>query len=91
MAISTSSYFSNSLVGVPQVGGEIISDIYATDTNPKIAIGTKFERQDGAVFRYAHFASQTSAGQVVASVASDICLASTTSAAVTPAAAYLSV
>ena len=87
MAISTSSYFSNSIVGVPQVAGELV-DLYQTSDSPKFALGTKFERQDGAIFRYAHFASQTSAGMVVASVSSDISLASTTSAAVAPAAAY---
>jgi hypothetical protein len=71
MAISTSSYFSNSLVGVPQVAGEVV-DIYDTNATPKLAIGTKYERQDGAVFRYAHFAAATSAGFVVASVATDL-------------------
>ena len=70
MAISTSSYFSNSIVGLPQVAGEGV-DVYATDTAPKFAIGTKFERQDGCVFRYAHFAAACTAGQVMASAASD--------------------
>jgi hypothetical protein len=87
MAISTSSYFSNSIVGVPQVAGELV-DIYQTSSTPKFALGTKFERQDGAVFRYAQFASQTSAGMIVASVASDISISSVTSASVTPSSAY---
>ena len=55
MAISTTCYFSNSLVGVPQVAGDV--DIYQVDSVPKFAVGTKFERQDGAVFRYAHIGS----------------------------------
>ena len=53
MSISTDTYYSNSLVGVPSVAGEV--DVYEVHTLPKFAIGTKFERQDGCVFRYAHF------------------------------------
>ena len=88
MAVSTSSYFSNSIVGVPQVAGELASDIYEKSSAPKFALGTKFERQDGAVFRYAHFTKATSAGMLVAAIASDIGTAMITSAAVTPSATY---
>lgn len=69
MAISTKTYFSNAIVGVPQVGGDV--DIYATDTNPKFPIGLKFERSDGAVFRYAHFGGACTAGHVMASITTD--------------------
>lgn len=66
MAVTANSYFSNAIVGVPQVGGG--QDIYKEDyPNPKFAIGMKFERQDGAIFRYAHFgATVDSAGMLVA-------------------------
>jgi len=58
MALSTSSYFSNSMVGVPQVGGDM--DIYETHTSPKFPIGQKYEREDGCVFRYVEFTSAVS-------------------------------
>lgn len=64
MAVTAKSYFSNAIVGVPQVAAGQV-DIYKEDTTPRFAIGTKFERQDGAVFRYAHFgATIDSAGLV---------------------------
>ena len=64
MAISTSSYFSNAIVGVPQVAGEYV-DIYAIHSSPKYALGTKHERQDGEIFRYAHYSTAVSAGTLV--------------------------
>ena len=60
MAISTTNYFSNAIVGVPQVGADV--DIYALHKLPKFALGTKFERQDGAVFRYANFGAVNAVG-----------------------------
>jgi hypothetical protein len=64
MTIDSTNFFSNSLVGVPQVAGEV--DVYEVHTAPKFATGTKFERQDGAVFRYVHFgAAITSVGAMV--------------------------
>lgn len=63
MAVSSSAYFSNAIVGVPQAGGDM--NIYQQDLSPKFAIGTKFERQDGCVFRYAHFGAACSRGQIV--------------------------
>ena len=64
MAISTSSYFSNAINGVPQVGGEYV-DIFAISATPKYALGTKYERADGEVYRYAHYSSAVSAGTLV--------------------------
>lgn len=64
MAISTSSYFSNSIIGVPQVGADI--DIYETSTNPKYAVGFGFERADGNKYRYSHFGLLSPVGSVVA-------------------------
>jgi hypothetical protein len=65
MAVSTTSYFSNSSVGVPQVAGDF--NVFDSADKPKLAIGTKIEREDGAVFRYSHFGTAiSSAGLVLA-------------------------
>ncbi len=64
MAISASSYFSNSLVGQMQIGSDV--DIYETSSLPKFSIGTGFQRQDGNKYRYAQFGALTARGQVVA-------------------------
>ena len=65
MAVSTTSYFSNATVGVPQVAGDF--NVFDSSSSPKLVIGTKFERQDGAVFRYSHFGlAISSAGLVLA-------------------------
>ena len=70
MAVSTNSYFSNSLQGVPQVAGEV--DIFANDASPKFPIGYKLETADGRVFRYSHFgAAVEHAGVVVSSDVSE--------------------
>jgi hypothetical protein len=88
MATSTSSYFSNSIVGVPQVAGEGV-DLFASDSTPKFALGTKFERQDGCVFRYGNFSAATSAGTLVASTFSEVNLAYATAyTSVAPASTY---
>lgn len=63
MAVSTSSYFSNSIIGVPQVGADI--DIYEVSTNPKYAVGFGFERADGNKYRYAHFGLLSPVGYIV--------------------------
>lgn len=86
MAVSSSSYFSNSTVGVPQIAADF--DVHAIDETPKWALGTKLERQDGAVFRYAHIGaditsaglllSPTMAGTVYTSQAQSIALTSST-------------
>jgi hypothetical protein len=68
MAFSATNYFSNSAVGVPQVGGEV--DFYEVHTSPKFAVGHKIETQDGRVFRYGHFGAAVSAGTLVAPQAS---------------------
>lgn len=78
MAISTSSYFSNSIVGIPQVAGEGV-DLYESTQNPRFALGTKFERQDGCVFRYAQFSTAATAGRLMSSTEADISVAYATS------------
>lgn len=64
MAVSTSSYFSNSIIGVPQVGADI--DIYETSSSPKYALGFGFTRADGNKYRYAHFGALSNRGTLVA-------------------------
>jgi len=87
MSVSTSSYFSNSLVGVPQVAGGQV-DIYERTAAPRFALGTKFERQDGAIFRYAHFSGATSAGMVMAGCGSSTSVSMVTTASAAPSSTY---
>ena len=75
MAISTSSYFSNALRGVPELGADV--DIYEVSSNPKFAIGTGFERQDGNKYRYCNFGLLSNVGNVVAPEMTEISLTST--------------
>jgi hypothetical protein len=64
MAVSTSSYFSNSIVGAPQLGADI--DLYAAHTSPKYQVGFGITRGDGNKFRYSHFGALTAAGALTA-------------------------
>jgi hypothetical protein len=64
MGIDTKTYFSNSIPGAMNIGAD--NDLYKVDTSPKLAVGTKMERQDGNVYRYAHIGSACAAGAVVA-------------------------
>jgi len=66
MAVTAKSYFSNAIVGVPQIGADV--DIYEEHVDPRFAIGTKFERQDGACFRYAHFGAAINSAGLLCSV-----------------------
>lgn len=64
MTIQAVSYFSNAIVGIPNVGDGI--DIYRVDTTPKYYIGFGFTRADGAKFRYGeNGASATNRGVLV--------------------------
>ena len=63
MAVSTNSYFSNSIIGTPQVGADI--DLYGTDLTPKLAVGTGFTRADGCKYRYCHFGLLVATGVVL--------------------------
>jgi len=64
MAISTSTYHSNSLPsGELSVGVGI--DLFANSTTPKVAVGTKAQRADGNIYRYGHFGAATAVGLVV--------------------------
>jgi hypothetical protein len=64
MAISTSSYFSNAIIGEPQLGSDV--DIYSVDSNPKYYVGFGFRRADGNRYRYCHFGALTGRATCVA-------------------------
>lgn len=64
MAVKTATnYYSNALVGVPQIGADV--NVHEVHSNPKFAVGTGFERQDGARFRYVQYGADTEAGYIV--------------------------
>lgn len=63
MALSTSTYYSNSIVGMMQSGADV--DVTRADAAPKYPIGQGFTRADGNVFRYAHVGTATNAGNLV--------------------------
>lgn len=63
MAVSTSSYFSDSICGQTNVGADF--DIFDTSSNPKYTVGLGFTRGDGAKFRYGHFGEIITRGTVL--------------------------
>lgn len=72
MALPADQYFTNSIVGMMQVGADV--DIYATHTTPKFPIGQGFTRADGNVFRYCSFDGAVTAGRLVAPVVANAVL-----------------
>lgn len=73
MAVSADSYFSNSIIGTPQVGADI--DIFETSATPKYAVGFGFTRADGNKYRYVHAGALVARGTVVATDVSESNLA----------------
>lgn len=69
MALSTSSYFSNSIQGQPGLGADI--DLYSSESNPKYAVGFGFTRGDGNKYRYCHFGALANRGNAVAKLVSE--------------------
>lgn len=69
MAVSTNSYFSNSIQGVPGLGADI--DVYESSTTPKYAVGFGFTRADGNKYRYCHFGLLSPAGDLVSTDVSE--------------------
>ena len=63
MALSTSTYYSNGIVGQMMSGVDV--DITRADSAPKYPVGQGFTRADGNVFRYAHVGTATNAGKLV--------------------------
>lgn len=63
MALSSSTYYSNSIVGQMMAGSDI--DITRADAAPKYPAGQGFTRADGNVFRYCHVGTATNSGKLV--------------------------
>ena len=63
MALSSSTYYSNGIVGQMMTGADV--DITRADTAPKYPVGQGFTRADGNVYRYAHVGTATNAGKLV--------------------------
>jgi hypothetical protein len=60
MAYIAGSYFSNAIVGSPQVGADV--NVLEVNATPKFACGTGFTRQDGNVYRYGYCSAGLAAG-----------------------------
>ena len=86
MAISSASYFTNAIVGTPQVGADV--EIYDAHSVPKFALGTKIESSDGNIYRYSHFGEDTAAGLVVSTDISETCQADADNVIIAPSATY---
>ncbi len=63
MALSTLTYYSNSIVGQMMAGVDV--DVTAAHSAPKYPVGQGFTRADGNVFRYCHVGTASGAGQLV--------------------------
>ena len=64
MAVSTSSYFSNTSRGFMEAGFDF--NPYESNSSPKLAVGTGVADQRGNVYRYSHFGAAVNAGVIVA-------------------------
>lgn len=60
MALNSSTYYSNSVQGQPQVGVDI--SIYSADPAPRYPAGFAVHRADGCKFRYCHVGTATNQG-----------------------------
>ena len=69
MAVTTSGWFSNSIPGNVNIAADF--DIFQKDVLPRVAVGTRITRQDGAEFAYCHFGEDTNVGLLVAADASE--------------------
>jgi hypothetical protein len=85
MARSTSSYFSNALPALPAMGFDV--NIYEEHSTPRWALGTKFERHDGNIYRYVHFGATVNRGVLVARDLSETDVVDTDNAIIAPASA----
>ena len=85
MAYSLASYFNNAIVGQTQVGAGV--NLYDSSTNAKFAVGTKFERSDGNIYRYAQFGLTTAAGQMTSQDISESTILDTDNSVIAPASA----
>jgi len=84
MAISSSAYHTNASPGEIQLAK---FNIFASDTTPKFAIGTRVSLADGRVFRYAHFGAAVNNALLVAQDISETGLGNTDNVMIAPASA----
>lgn len=63
MALSASTYYSNSVQGNPGAGADV--SIYSADPAPRYAAGYYVARADGSKFRYCHVGTATNQGLLV--------------------------
>lgn len=63
MALSSSSYYSNAIQGIPGAGVDV--DVTRADSAPKYSMGFLIERADGNRFRYCYVGTATNAGNLV--------------------------
>src|SRR5882724_2716107 len=63
MALSASTYYSNSIQGNPAAGAD--TNVFDTHATPRFAAGWKVSNADGRVFRYCHVGTATNAGVLV--------------------------
>ncbi len=83
MAQSQTSYFSNTIQGIPQIGGPV--DLYESRTDPQFAIGYRVQRQDGNEYVYSQFGATTGAGRLVSQDLSESSLVDTDNSIIAPA------
>jgi len=86
MAVSTSSYFSNAIVGVPQCGADV--DVYDVHATPRYEVGFGFERSDGCKFRYCHYGTTAVAGYLYAQDVSESSLVDSDNVIIAPSSTY---
>lgn len=63
MALNTSTYYSNSIQGIPGAGVDV--NVETVDASPRYAAGYLVERADGNRFRYCHIGTATNQGQLI--------------------------
>ena len=83
MAVSTTSYFSNSAQGLPGVAGDF--NKFDSSTIPKFPIGHRIPAQNGDVYVYSHFGLTTKAGDMVSTDLSESSLVDSDNIVIAPA------
>jgi hypothetical protein len=85
MSLVTGRYFSNAIVGTPQVGADV--NVHEVHAAPKFPIGQGFTRADGALFRYGCASTGITAGTLVAPTFATSGVVLTSNAIIAPASA----
>lgn len=85
MTLNSSRYFSNAIVGTPQVGADInILEVHAT---PRFAVGFGFTRADGNKYRYGYANAGVASGLAVSPTIASSALTKTDNSVVAPTSA----